>query len=81
MKIPKLSLVELFVGFLIQMPFYYLIGNWVFTLAGASSVLWALGGAADSNKIFRRFLVPFALESIKMAAEGATAGTAKGMKQ
>lgn len=59
-KLPKLSNVELAVGFLIQLPFYYLIGNWVFALAGLSSVLWALGGAEGSNKAFRRFLVPFA---------------------
>lgn len=55
MKIPKLSHVELAVGFLIQLPFYYIIGNWVFALALISSVLWALGGAEGSNKAWRRF--------------------------
>lgn len=40
-----LNIVELIVGFVIQLPLYYLIGNWVFLLCVMSAFLWALGGS------------------------------------
>lgn len=56
---PKLNIEELFVGGFIQLPFYFVIGLWVIPLAILSGLLWALGGAEDSSKLFRRLGVPF----------------------
>lgn len=58
MKFPKLNLVEIAVGFFIQLPFYYLLGNWVFLLAGISGLCWAYGGAENGVKAVRRLGVP-----------------------
>ena len=56
----ELNLEEIFVGTCIQFPFYYLVGWWVLVLMPVSGILWALGGAANSNKLFRRLGVPVA---------------------
>jgi hypothetical protein len=56
----KLNLEEIFVGACIQFPFYFLIGWWVLPLMLVSGILWALGGAEKSNKLFRRLGVAVA---------------------
>ena len=56
----ELNIEELFVGACIQYPFYFLIGWWVLPLMVVSAILWALGGAEKSNKLFRRLGVPVA---------------------
>lgn len=53
-----LNITELFVGFCIQIPFYYLLGLWFVPLGIVSSLLWALGGANFGNKAIRRYGVP-----------------------
>jgi len=55
-----LNIVELFVGFCIQIPFYYLLGLWFIPLGIVSSLLWALGGSQMGEKAFRRHGVPLA---------------------
>lgn len=56
----ELNLEEMFVGACIQFPFYFMIGWWVILLMAASSILWALGGAENSNKLYRRLGVAVA---------------------
>jgi hypothetical protein len=56
----ELNLEEMFIGAFIQAPFYFIIGWWVLLLMAISAILWALGGAANSNKLFRRLGVPVA---------------------
>lgn len=51
---------EIFIGAFIQTPFYFTIGWWVLLLMPISGLLWALGGAKDSNKLYRRLGVPLA---------------------
>ena len=58
MKIPKLNPVEFFVGFFIELPFYYLVGVFILLVGVLSGLLWALGGAEGGNKLFRRIGVP-----------------------
>lgn len=56
----KLNPVEFWVYFFLQLPFYYVLGLWVFPLGVISGVLGAMGGAENSSKLFRRLGVPFA---------------------
>jgi hypothetical protein len=56
----KLNPEEIAVGAFIQFPFYFVIGWWVLLLMPISGLLWALGGAEKSNKLFRRLGVPVA---------------------
>ena len=56
----ELNLEEMFVGVMIQWPFYFAIGWWVLLLMPISGLLWALGGAEKSNKLWRRLGVPLA---------------------
>lgn len=53
-----LNVEEIFVGAMIQFPFYFLIHWWVLLLMPISGILWALGGADNSNKLWRRLGVP-----------------------
>lgn len=55
-----LNLEEIFIGSMLQFPFYFLIHWWVLLLMPISGVLWALGGASESNKLFRRLGAPLA---------------------
>ena len=56
----ELNIEEIFVGACIQFPFYFLVGWWVLALMPVSGFLWALGGAKDSSKLFRRLGVAVA---------------------
>ncbi len=59
MKLIPLNPVEIAVGFCIQLPFYYIMGLWVFPLASISGLLWAWGGSGNlGGKAVRRVGVP-----------------------
>jgi hypothetical protein len=66
----NLNVVELIVGFCIQIPFYYILGLWMIPLGVVSSILWALGGAEKGNKAFRGYGVPIATIVALMANMG-----------
>lgn len=54
----KLNKEEMFIGAMIQYPFYFMIHWWVIVAMAASGVLWAMGGAEKSSKLFRRIGCP-----------------------
>ena len=58
MKFPKLNIEEIFIGAMLQFPLYFIVGWWILPIQAICGVLWALGGAENSNKLFRRLGVP-----------------------
>ena len=63
----ELNLEEMFVGACIQFPFYFFIGWLVLPLMAVSAVLWALGGAENSSKAYRRWGVAIATSVLVFA--------------
>lgn len=57
-KFPKLNLEEIYVGFSLQFLLYFVIHWWVLPLQVVCGILWALGGAEDGQKLFRRIGTP-----------------------
>jgi len=58
MRFPKLNLEEIFIGAMLQFPLYFIVGWWVLPIQAICGILWALGGAENSSKFFRRLGIP-----------------------
>ena len=54
----KLNEQELFIGSCLQFPLIFIVGWWVVPVMAICGLFWALGGAANSSKFFRRLGVP-----------------------
>ena len=66
----RLNKEELVVGFLIQLPFFWIIKLWCFPVAIISGILWAMGGSSDGHKLFRRLGIPLVTIIALMAFKG-----------
>ena len=50
---------EIFIGAMLQVPLYFIVGWWIIPIMASCGLLWRLGGVDGGTKLARRIGVPF----------------------